>query len=87
MKVFLASSHLGDPELNRAKRIGVFGKLCFQFLSNLVSVQSVIGQEFDDHSLFVVHRDGSLNVICGLSERKFISRRHPRDRDSIPQFL
>jgi hypothetical protein len=46
---------LCNPDLNRSKFRSIFTKLCLRFVYNVVIIDCLAQEKFDDHSLIILH--------------------------------
>jgi hypothetical protein len=76
MEVFPSSADVPDPELNGSQSISSPSEVRLKFCENLVCVEALIGEKFDDDPLFQFHReecstslDDLLTFVSGLPRR------------------
>jgi hypothetical protein len=70
MKVLTTAADLANLESDCSKDIILFMKLCLKCVHDLVSISSLVPENFDHHSLIVIHsecdNDDKMNHIVKL---------------------
>jgi hypothetical protein len=57
--------HLCNRELNHSKLVNMFTKLCLPSVCNVASIDFLVQEKFDDHSLIKLHPKRTSNGFSG----------------------